>query len=87
MGRSRLAGMEKIKDDIVKFKFSVIYVPRDEVGPSIAYTIGLLETLRHPELVIIGSRAADAKLDHRYPRRKHEGGPPISSPVLNMKGS
>lgn len=50
---------QKILHDINKFGWHVIKVLEDEDGPGFGYSIGLYETYKHPEIIIIG-----LKLDH-----------------------
>ena len=44
----------KLTDDIVKYGFGVIMVPQTNYLPSFAYTVGLWESYKHPELISLG---------------------------------
>lgn len=45
---------EKCIADVAQYGLHVIRVPEDEHGSSFAYTVGLLRTFGHPELIILG---------------------------------
>jgi len=44
----------KIREDIKRYGWHVIMVPKDDIGPSFAYTIGLAHTCGAPELAMFG---------------------------------
>ena len=44
----------KLTDDIVKYGFGVIMVPKTNYLPSFAYTVGLWKSYKHPELISLG---------------------------------
>lgn len=44
----------KLTDDIVKYGFEVIMVPKTNYLPSFAYTVGLWKSYKHPELISLG---------------------------------
>ena len=44
----------KLTDDIVKYGFEVIMVPKTNYLPSFAYTVGLWKSYKHPELITLG---------------------------------
>src|SRR5687768_3787065 len=43
-----------IREHIDSYGCHVVLVPEDEEGPAFAYSIGLFETLSHPEVLVIG---------------------------------
>lgn len=45
---------QKIKDDIARDGVSIISVMSDGENPGFAYTVGLWETYKHPELITVG---------------------------------
>ncbi len=45
---------KKILADVQKHGWHVIYVAEDDSGPGYAFTIGLADTFKHPELVMVG---------------------------------
>ncbi len=46
--------LTRIQTDIDRYDWHVILVPEDEIGPSFAYSIGLYQTFRHPEVIVFG---------------------------------
>ena len=46
--------MKKISDDIRDYGWHVIKVLEDESAPGFGYSIGLFETFKHPEIIIVG---------------------------------
>jgi hypothetical protein len=44
----------KLLADIKEYGWHVIAVPEDEEGPAFAYSIGLLHSLQHPEIIVFG---------------------------------
>ena len=44
----------KLTDDILKYGFEVIMVPKTNYLPSFAYTVGLWKSYKHPELISLG---------------------------------
>ena len=44
----------KLTDDIVKYGFEVIMVPKTNYLPSFAYTVGLWKSYKHSELISLG---------------------------------
>jgi hypothetical protein len=44
----------KLQDDIEEFGLQVMYVMEDDHGPDFSYSIGLFESYRHPEIIIVG---------------------------------
>ncbi|MFN2596948.1 MAG: DUF4262 domain-containing protein [Pyrinomonadaceae bacterium] len=47
-------GDEKTRSDVRKYGWQVLGVFEDETGPAFAYTIGLYQTFKHPEVLMIG---------------------------------
>jgi hypothetical protein len=45
---------KRVLDDIAKFGWHLIQVNADDQGPSFVYSIGMMETLRHPEMIMFG---------------------------------
>ena len=45
---------QNIRADIDRYGWSVICVPECAEGPSFAYSVGMMHTLNHPEIVILG---------------------------------
>jgi hypothetical protein len=50
---------QRVLDDIAKFGWHLIAVNPDERGPGFVYSIGMMETLGHPEIIMFG---LDSKL-------------------------
>lgn len=44
----------KIIEDVKQFGFHIAFVPEDEYLPGFAYTIGLMNTYEHPEIILFG---------------------------------
>jgi hypothetical protein len=44
----------RVERDIARFGWHVVKVMEDEVGPAHAFSIGLWERHRHPEIVVVG---------------------------------
>src|SRR5262249_13142636 len=45
---------QRVLDDIAKYGWHLLGVLEDEEGPAFMYTIGLMQTLDHPEIVMFG---------------------------------
>jgi hypothetical protein len=45
---------EKLLADIEKYGLQVMRVLADEAGPGFSYSIGLFESYKHPEIIIVG---------------------------------
>lgn len=45
---------EKTKSDIQQFGLQVIMIPACDYLPSFAYSVGLWQTHRHPEIICFG---------------------------------
>ena len=45
---------KKILSDIEAYGWHVIKIPKDDIGPSYAHSIGFFQTFSHPEIIIIG---------------------------------
>ena len=44
-----------VRDDVQRHGWSIIYVmDEDKVAPSFAYSVGLFESFRHPEIIVVG---------------------------------
>jgi hypothetical protein len=48
------ANEQRVIDDIDAYGWHVICIPADQVGPGFAYSIGLMKTFDHPEVIIFG---------------------------------
>jgi hypothetical protein len=46
----------KVIDDIKKYGWHAIHVDKDHAGPGFAYSVGLMDGLKHPEIIIFGLR-------------------------------
>ena len=49
---------QKIIDDIARIGWSCIGVPEDEHGPGFVYSIGMMQSLDHPEIIMFGLKLA-----------------------------
>ncbi|HZH90257.1 MAG TPA: DUF4262 domain-containing protein [Pyrinomonadaceae bacterium] len=45
---------KKTLSDVAEYGWHVVMVFEDDEGPGFAYTVGLYQTFRHPEILIIG---------------------------------
>ena len=45
---------QRVLNDIAKYGWHLIQVNADEQGPSFVYSIGMMETLDHPEVIMFG---------------------------------
>lgn len=45
---------QRVIDDIDAYGWHVVCIGADEHGPSFDYTIGLMQTFRHPEIIVFG---------------------------------
>jgi hypothetical protein len=45
---------QRVLDDVAKFGWHLIQVNADDHGPGFVYSIGMMETLRHPEIIMFG---------------------------------
>lgn len=45
---------DKVKSDIAEYGFSVVMIPASDYFPSFAYSIGLFESYKHPEVICFG---------------------------------
>jgi hypothetical protein len=48
------ADEQRVVNDIARHGWHLIQVPPDAEGPGFVYSIGMMETLNHPEIVIFG---------------------------------
>jgi hypothetical protein len=48
------AGDKKVLSDVKEYEWHVLRVKEDDVGPGFAFTIGLYQTFKHPEILMIG---------------------------------
>jgi len=48
------ADEQKVLDDIAEHGWHVVAIKKDRYGPGFTYTIGLMETWRHPEVILFG---------------------------------
>jgi hypothetical protein len=55
-------GDRKLLDDIDAHGWQVVCVLGDELRPPFAYSVGIFQTLKHPEIIVVGM---DHKLMHR----------------------
>jgi hypothetical protein len=53
---------EKTKSNIEKYGWEVIMIEETDYLPSFAYTIGLMENFKHPEIIILGLKIQTSKL-------------------------
>ncbi len=44
----------RVLDDIARYGWHVIGVEADDEGPAFAYSVGMLHTLGHPEVILFG---------------------------------
>lgn len=51
--------LARVQKDIDTYGLHVIIVPADDEGPGFAYSIGLYQTLGHPEVIIFGLGSSD----------------------------
>lgn len=56
------ADEQRVIDDIQEFGWHVVGVEADEDGPAFAYSIGLQQTLNHPEIVVLGLNDAETMM-------------------------
>lgn len=45
---------QRTLDDIKKHGWHLIIVPDDEEGPGFVYSVGMMQTLKHPEIIMFG---------------------------------
>jgi hypothetical protein len=45
---------QNVLGDIARVGWSVIIIPTDDEGPGFAYSVGIMHTLDHPELIMFG---------------------------------
>jgi len=45
---------KKLREDIESYGWQVVKVMEDDKGPGFCYSIGLYQTFRHPEIIILG---------------------------------
>jgi hypothetical protein len=47
-------GEQKVIDDIARYGWHLISVKADEHGPGFVYSVGMMHTLSHPEIIMFG---------------------------------
>jgi len=45
---------QRIIDDVAKFGWHVVQVMEDNEGPGFAFSVGLYQTFKHPEIIVVG---------------------------------
>src|SRR5688572_25274034 len=45
---------QNLLKDVERVGWSLVAVPADEHGPSFVYSIGMMQTLNHPEIIVFG---------------------------------
>ena len=45
---------QRVLDDIKRYGWHLIIVPDDEEGPGFVYSVGMMQTLNHPEIIMFG---------------------------------
>ena len=45
---------QKVIDDVAKYRWHVVKVMEDSQGPAFAYSVGLYQTFKHPEIIVVG---------------------------------
>ena len=45
---------QRALDDIKQYGWHLIIVPDDEGGPGFVYSVGMMQTLKHPEIIMFG---------------------------------
>jgi Domain of unknown function (DUF4262) len=45
-----------ILDNVAKYGWHINAIPEDDEGPAFAYSIGMLQTLGHPDIIMIGQK-------------------------------
>lgn len=45
---------QRVLDDIAKYGWHDVCIETDEVGPGFNYTVGFMQTVEHPEVIIFG---------------------------------
>lgn len=65
---------QRVLDDIAKFGWHLIAISPDEQGPGFVYSIGMMETLGHPEIIMFGlDRKLMATVINNIGRQVREG--------------
>ena len=73
---------QRVLDDIAKFGWHMIGVQPGETDPRFTYTIGMMQTLDHPELVIVGLEDKTAATILNLIGAEIRGGRPFREPGL-----